>query len=98
MQRKIYGSLALLMLVSSCSTGGQKASTSQNDFGTRIERASRFLTHTVINATDDLLPLVTATTGEVMSEIKSDLPSIADELRRQMRHVTSVRKSSTTDR
>ena len=48
--------------------------------------------------TDDLLPLVTAATGEVMSEIKSDLPSVADELGRQMRHVTSVRKSSTTDR
>jgi hypothetical protein len=33
-----------------------------------------------------------------MSEIKSDLPSVADELGRQMRHVISVRKSSTTDR
>ncbi|MGC3975684.1 MAG: hypothetical protein QM771_15080 [Nitrospira sp.] len=98
MQRKIYGSLVLLMLVSSCSTGGQKVSTSRNDLGTRIERASRFLTRTVINATNDLLPLVRETTGEIMGEIKTDLPKVADELGRQMRHVTSIGKSPATER
>jgi hypothetical protein len=97
MKRNISTALAMLMLAS-CSTMSRNGSDSNNNAGNRIERVSRFLTKTVINVTDDMLPFVAATTGEVIDELKSDLPKVTDEVSSQMRHITSVRRSSGPDR
>lgn len=77
---------------------GVQQSKQKTTVGQRVERFTKSLTKTVSDVTSDVLPILTATTNEIVHEVKSDLPKVADELGSQMRRITSVRSSAETGR
>jgi hypothetical protein len=66
--------------------------------GQRVERFAKSLTQTVTDVTSDVLPILMATTNEVVHEVKSDLPKVIEELSSQMSPTNSIRGSRESGR
>ncbi|HVG01402.1 MAG TPA: hypothetical protein VM842_00860 [Nitrospira sp.] len=50
----------------------------------RVERFTTSLTRTLTDAANDVLPIVAATSNELVREVKSDLPKVTEELSREV--------------
>ena len=50
----------------------------------RIDRFATSLTHTVADAARDVLPIVAATSDELVREVKSDAPKVMEEFRNEV--------------
>jgi hypothetical protein len=61
--------------------------------GQRVERFAKSLTHTMTDAANDLLPIVSATSHEIVREVKSDLPKVTEELSAQLSRTASFLRS-----
>lgn len=87
--------IAAILFASACTSldKGVQQSKQKTTVGQRVERFAKSLTRTVTDVTSDVLPILTATTNEIVHEVKSDLPKVAEELGSQMRRITSVRSS-----
>lgn len=98
MQVRIYvGLVGLVAIVfsSACTSLGKgvQQSKQKTTVGQRVERFAKSLTQTVTDVASDVLPILGATTKEVVDEIKSDLPKVAEELGSQMSHSLPTRGS-----
>jgi NADH:ubiquinone oxidoreductase subunit 6 (subunit J) len=98
MQVRIYVGLVAILFSSACTSldKGVQQSKQKTTVGQRVERFAKSLTQTVTDVAGDVLPILGATTKEVVDEIKSDLPKMAEELNSQMSHIVSTRGSRET--
>jgi hypothetical protein len=90
---KICAGLVVLFIACSCTTIGPRGASQRPSLSERIERASRFVTRTVLDVSNDVLPLVKAATEEISRDVKDDVPKLVEEVRNQATHITSIRSS-----
>lgn len=87
--------LTATLFPSSCMALGSTAKRSDDDANPvgRIEALTKNITRTMSEVSADVLPILGAMGQEVLLEAKSDAPKVAEELRSQATHLSSLRKS-----
>ena len=75
----VYVGIAAILFASACTSldNGVQQSKQKTTVGQRVERFAKSLTQTATDVTSDVLPILTATTNEIVHEVKSDLPKVA---------------------
>ena len=83
--------IVAILFSSACSSLGNDLhqSKQKRTVGQRVERFATSLTRTMTDVASDVLPIVSATTNEMVREVKSDLPKITEEVSRQLRQTSS---------
>jgi hypothetical protein len=85
----------VILFSSACTSldNGLQQSREKRTVGQRVERFAKSMTHTLTNAASDVLPIFSATTNEIVHELKSDLPKVTEELSTQLSRTASFLRS-----
>ena len=87
-------SIFALLVSSACTTleNSTRQSSQRRTVGQRAERFVKSVTHTMTEAASDVLPIFAATVDEIVSEVKSDLPKVTEELSKELSRTAPMRR------